>query len=41
MAKAIVEKNQAFLDKVIRENKKLILTCAQLKQELSELNSTY
>ncbi|KAK8854308.1 hypothetical protein M9Y10_016868 [Tritrichomonas musculus] len=41
MAKAIVEKNQAFLDKVIRENKKLILTCAQLKQELSELNTTF
>lgn len=41
MTKAIVEKNQAFLDKVIRENKKLILTCAQLKQELSELNTTY
>lgn len=41
MAKAIVEKNQAFLDKVIRENKKLILTCAELKQELSELKFTF
>lgn len=37
MAKAIVEQNQALLDKVIHDNEKLLLTRGKLKQELADL----
>ncbi|EAY16737.1 hypothetical protein TVAG_067420 [Trichomonas vaginalis G3] len=36
MAKQIVERNQAFVEKVIKENETLLLAYDQLKQELAE-----
>jgi hypothetical protein len=36
MAKNALARNQAFLDKVIKENERLVLVCATMKQKLSE-----
>ena len=36
MAKQIVERNQAFVEKVLQENEALLLAYEQIKQELAE-----